>query len=287
MSEHPERETIEPIKRPNTTIRTHLRACAAAFTFLTRIPAHRLVSHDTSDLSRASLYFPLVGCIVGLAGGIAYAAGTYLWPTALSVVLSVAVTVWMTGAFHEDALADALDGFGGGWGQAHILAIMKDSRIGSSALIGVILVLAAKLEALTIIATAGATTDILTAAAAVTKALIAAHVLGRWSSLPLIWRQPYVRPDTPGERPSAGRPFVAGVTRGNVVLTSVASLMIVVAVLRGQALPVLIVAVLGTAIADRYFAKHLGGITGDALGAANQLIELSVYLALAARHVGT
>lgn len=260
--------------------RTQLRACAAAFEFLTRIPAHRVISNDAHDLGRAAPYFPLVGVVVGAIGGLVFGAAALIWPTPLAVIISVAATVWMTGAFHEDALADALDGFGGGWDRAQILAIMKDSRVGSYALVGVALVLAAKVVALATIA--GAVGDIARVGPTI-RALIAAHVLARWSSLPLIWRYPYVRPTVDGERPSAGRPLAGAVTLPQLVAATVFSLIVVSLALGARSLPVTAVALVVTWFAGRYFDRRLGGITGDALGAANQLVELSVYLTLAVR----
>jgi adenosylcobinamide-GDP ribazoletransferase len=258
-----------------------LRACAAAFEFLTRIPVHRVVSNDAKDLARAAPYFPLVGVVVGAAGGLVFGAAALIWPTPLAVVISVAMTVWMTGAFHEDALADALDGFGGGWDRAQILAIMKDSRVGSYALVGVALVLGAKILALATIA--GAVGDTPGGAGPIVRALIAAHVLARWSSLPLIWRYPYVRPTVDGDRPSAGRPLAGAVTLPQLLAATVFSLLVAGLTLGSRSLLVIAVTVAVTWLAGRYFDRRLGGITGDALGAANQLVELSVYLTLAAR----
>src|SRR5215471_7579595 len=128
-------------------MRAQLRAFAAAIAFLTRIrPA--IVAHDASDLPAAVTYFPVVGLVVGGSGALAFGFAGRLWSPTIAVIVSVAFTVWLTGAFHEDALADAFDGFGGGWDRAQVLAIMKDSRIGSYALLGVLLVIAAKLAAL-------------------------------------------------------------------------------------------------------------------------------------------
>lgn len=234
------------------------------------------------DLPRASVYFPIVGAAVGLAGGLVYAAGAYVWSAALAVVVSTAFTIWMTGAFHEDALSDAFDGFGGGWNPSHVLAIMKDSRVGSYALVGVVFALAAKLTALTTIA--AAPSGLLPSALAITRSLIAGHVLGRWSSVPLIARYPYVRPEVAGERPGTGRPFVDGVSRAYVVAATIIAFLIVILALGKRALLVMPIALFGTLCAGRYCSKRLGGITGDALGAANQLIELAIYLTLAARH---
>jgi adenosylcobinamide-GDP ribazoletransferase len=272
--------TAEESTSPRRYLRAHLRACAAAFTFLTRIPVHRLVAHDGEDLRHAATYFPLVGLVVGAAGGAVFAAAARVWPTPLAVILSVAATVWMTGAFHEDALADAFDGFGGGWDRAQILAIMKDSRIGSYALVGVALVLGAKLSALMTLG--GAFDDRTRGVGQVVRALIVGHVLARWSSLPLIWRYPYVRPTDVGERPSAGRPLAGAVTVLQLFAATTFALVVTALTLGRRALPVVAGAVLVTWLAGRYFERRLAGITGDALGAANQMVELSVYLTLAA-----
>lgn len=254
------------------------RAVGAAFTFLTRLPFGGRPVYDSADLARSAIYFPLVGVVVACVGGAVYRAALILWSTPLALVLSLAATVLITGAFHEDALADALDGFGGGWSRAQVLAIMKDSRVGSYALVGIVLVLGAKVAALDDIARAAPS-----APAAVLRALVAGHVLGRWSSAPLLWRYDYVRPDTAGERPSAGRPFAGGVTGAQATAATALALMLIIAAAGVDSILICVVATLVTAAAGRYCARRLGGITGDALGATNQLVELSVYLALAAR----
>ncbi|MEP6493124.1 MAG: adenosylcobinamide-GDP ribazoletransferase [bacterium] len=268
-------------------MRRQLHACGAAFTLLTRLPVYGSAVHDADNLARAATYFPLVGAVVGLLGGLVFAAAAYLWQTPLAVILSIAATVLVTGAFHEDALADALDGFGGGWNRTQVLAIMKDSRVGSYALVGVVLVLAAKFVALTTIATprleASLIADPERGVGAFVRAVTVAHVLARWSSVPLIWRYPYVRPETKGERPSAGRPLGGAVTLPRFAAATLFALVVIVVALGARALPVAAVAVGVTWIAGWYVDRRLGGITGDALGAANQLVELSVYLALAVR----
>ena len=256
--------------------RAQARALAAAFTFMTRVPLGSLASHDPADLPASAVYFPIVGLVVALVGGGVYVAALYLWSVPIAIMLSMCATVLMTGAFHEDALADAFDGFGGGWSREQVLAIMKDSRVGSYALVGVTLVLALKFVALYTVSSAHAPIG-------VARSLIAGHVLSRWSSILLIRVYPYVRPAADGERPSAGRPFVAGVTSTRLVAATVLTLLILdLAVGWGGILP-LIVSVTITAVAGLYFARRIGGITGDTLGAANQIVEVCVYLALAVR----
>lgn len=275
---------------PTSGARDQLRVFLTAVMFLTRLPCPAWVGHEPAYLARSSVWFPAIGAIVGVFGAAAFAAGAWLWPPLVAAALATAATVWLTGAFHEDALADACDGFGGGWGKDQILAIMKDSRVGSYGVVGLALALAAKLGALATLATAGAAGGAGTplapggwpgAAELAARALVAAHVLGRWSSLPLIFRYEYVR-----ETGSKSKPFAASVTPRRLAIGSAMSLALVTLALwplgAWRVGVVLATAAVVTAIGGRYFRRILGGITGDCLGAANQLVEVATYLALAA-----
>ena len=275
------------VRSPGATRRhAEWRACIAAFTFLTRLPAYHLAAHDASDLPASSAYFPLVGVVVAAVGGLAYLGGASLWPEPLAVVLSVASTVWVTGAFHEDAAADSFDGFGGGWNREQVLAIMKDSRVGSYALVGLVLLMFAKIAALSAIAL-GANGPGSVGASAVVRALVAGHVLGRWSGLPLIWRYPYARPVDENGRSSAGKPFVAGVSVSRTMVATLLAFALVIASIGWKAPVVIGVAIVVMAAGGRYAQRRIGGITGDVLGAVNQFVELSTYLVLAARPTAT
>lgn len=250
-----------------------LRAPLTAVMFLTRIPCPAWLDGDPAHLAQATAWFPTVGVLVGAIGGLALVLGDLLWSPFVAVVLSTIVTVRVTGAFHEDALADALDGFGGGLSHDATLRIMRDSRVGAYALIGVVLVVGLKLTLLYTLAA----DDIWRAV----RALIAAHVLGRWSSLPLIHWLPYVRDD------GTGKPFAAAVTAPRLLGASLFTVVTLAVALWplgiGRIGAVLIVALLVTWMAALYFRRHLGGMTGDCLGAANQIVEVATYLAVAAR----
>lgn len=251
-----------------SAVREQLRAFFTALMFLTRIPCPRWVGYEPELLARSTVYFPVVGVVVGLWGAALYGAAAWGWTPLVAAVLSTAGTAWLTGAFHEDALADACDGFGGGREPARILEIMKDSRVGAYGVVGLALALLAKVGAL-------ASLD----AGLAARALVAGHVLGRWSSLPLIWRLPYVR-ETGGK----SRPFAASVTTPRLVLGTGLAAAAVAAVLPHRvplAAAVLLVAAAVTGLAGRYFRRQIGGITGDCLGAANQVVELATYLAVA------
>ena len=172
------------------------------------------------------------------------------------------------------ASRDAFDGFGGGIAPAR-------SRSGKTAESACTRLLAATLT----LATLAAMHRVGGRGSASTSSghQFVAHVLARWSSLVLIRRYPYVRPASDVERPSAGRPFVAGVTVEHLIASTLIMLLILEVAMGWQALLPLIVALVVTAGAGWYFHRRIGGITGDALGAANQIVEVFVYLTLAAR----
>lgn len=255
---------------PAGRLGAELRSFLTGVMFLTRLPCPAWVGHDAEWLARSTVYFPAIGVLVGAWGGAVFWLASLGWPGWIAAVLSTAATVWLTGAFHEDGMADACDGFGGGWGTEQILAIMKDSRVGSYGVVGLGLTLLAKLGLL-------ATFEPLDAV----KALVAAHVLARWSSLPLIYALPYVR-----EAGAKGKPFAASVTPLRLAIATGITLAAVVPLLGVQSLPALAATLAVTALAGRYFRAQIGGITGDCLGAANQVVEVAVYLALAFHFTG-
>lgn len=257
----------------NTTRTRLLRAPLTAVMFLTRIPCPAWLDGDPAHLAQSTAWFPAVGVVVGALGALTLVLGDVIWSPVVAVVLASIVTVRVTGAFHEDALADALDGFGGGMSREATLRIMKDSRVGAYALIGIVLVVALKLTLLHALVVADRWLAV--------RALIVAHMLGRWSALPLIHWLPYVRDD------GTGKPFAAAVTTPRLVGGSLFALVISVVALwpvgTARTGAVLLVSIVVTLQAARYFRRHLGGMTGDCLGAANQLVELSAYVVLAAR----
>ena len=105
---------------------------ALAFVFLTRLPLRLPGAPPDGALARSMTWFPIVGAAVGVFGGSVYALAHFAGLSAASAaLLALAATVWVTGALHEDGLADTFDGLGGGRDRARKLAIMHDSRIGS------------------------------------------------------------------------------------------------------------------------------------------------------------
>src|SRR5262245_41540059 len=120
-------------------LKAQVRAFLAAVQFLTRIPVPSFAAgreEAAADLRQGEVYIPLVGGLVGLSTSGVILAATYLWPMGLAVVLGLAWEAWLTGALHEDAVADFCDAFGGGWTREEVLHILKDSRIGSFGTVG-------------------------------------------------------------------------------------------------------------------------------------------------------
>src|SRR5512138_699257 len=176
---------------------------AAAARLLTRLPvAEAGAPGDPSGPDPAGSHparcYPLVGAAVGLAAGLAYAVAAWLaLPAFAAAIVALATAMLLTGALHEDGLADVADGFGGGSGRERKLAIMRDSRIGSYGVLALVLVLAARGGAMAAIAEP----------AAVLAALVAAHALSRGGLAVLMWGMPPTRSD--GLAVATGRPGAA------------------------------------------------------------------------------
>jgi adenosylcobinamide-GDP ribazoletransferase len=210
--------------------------------------------------------FPAVGALIGLAGAIGYALATWLglppWPAA---VVALATTILLTGALHEDGLADVADGFGGGRTREDKLRIMRDPRVGSYGAIALVVALLARAGALAALA----------APWAVGAALVAAGTISR-AALPAVMATlPNARSD--GLAAAAGRPHP--LRAGAAVL--VGALLAVV--LLGPAAPAALLAGGAGALAVALLARRqIGGHTGDVLGAVQQVAEIGVLLGVAA-----
>ncbi len=233
-----------------------------AMQFMTRVPVSTDVRFAQDALGRAAVFFPVIGLLVA-AGGVAlnWALSHYV-PRSVAVVIVLAYLVIITGGLHEDALGDAADGFGGGWRKDQVLAIMRDSRIGSFGAVAITLSLIARFVFLSNIPQQR-----------FAAYLVAGQVVSRWTSLPLGYF-------LAAARGQDGQGTLVAKKISTLAFVGGTSLMIaiVAVVLRATSVWVLLAA-LGTTIASAlYYRSRIGGITGDCLGATNQLTELAVYL---------
>ena len=257
-------------------MRYQLELFFTALGFFTRLPVPAWVPWSPQRLKDAGRYLPLVGWVVGGAGAASLLLFAQFLPASLAVILSMAVTIRLTGAFHEDGFADSCDGLGGGWDKAQVLAIMKDSRIGSYGTIGMVLLLMAKAAALIELARLG--TQGLAGMGMLPVALLVAHPLSRLAASSLIHVLPYVRTDE-----SAKSTALAKRLSATELAIAASCGLLPLALLAPTQIVVVLLAVLGVTLwAARLFHRRLGGYTGDLLGATQQLAELACYLALLA-----
>ena len=150
------------------SLRNELEYFFGAIRFFTRLPVPAWVGHSSEALASSTRYFPAVGLVVGGIAALVFFLTSYVWPLTLAVLVSMAATLYITGAFHEDGWSDTIDGLGGGWEKERVLAIMKDSRIGSYGAAALIIMLLAKFCAL-----------IELKPSLIPLAMIAGHVLSR------------------------------------------------------------------------------------------------------------
>lgn len=247
-----------------------------AVQFLTRLPVPIAAGFELSSLSRSVRYFPLVGALVGLMGAGAWWLSSLCFPPSLAIGLGLGASLLLTGALHEDGLADACDGFGGGASRESVLAIMKDSRVGAYGAIGVVMMLG--LKWVTLASLPHAAFPIL---------FIGAHMVSRWCATALIWQLDYVRSDADAK----SRPFAGGLSTADWILSGALGVLALLPLMRldpaaGAGLPwagILVAAPAAAAattlFAGIYFKRRIGGYTGDCLGAAQQMAELSFLLA--------
>ncbi len=240
---------------------------STALGFLTRLPVPPPDPDLAPDLARATRAMPLAGAAIGLLGAAAFGlAGALGLPPAAAALLAIAATALVTGALHEDGLADTADGLGATAAPARRLEIMRDSRTGTYGALALIFSVGLRAAALAAIAAPGP------AAAA----LVAAHALARALPAAVMTWVPLARDD--GLAAAAGQPE----TEHAWTALGLGAAIALVLLGFGAGLAALLAAGLTTFAAIRLARARIGGYTGDILGAIEQLGEVAVLLAAAA-----
>ena len=233
---------------------------AVAFQFLTRLPLPQ-VAFAPNGLARAVKFFPLVGLAIGSGAALLEKVLAPHLGRHASAVAILLYLVLITGCLHEDGLADVADSTGG-WSVEQRLSILRDSRVGSYGVAALALSLLSRAVLL-----AGLPLEHFTAY------LISAHVLSRWSTLPLSYYLPPAR-DSEGQGAR-----IAGLTSAaSLIAGSIFTVATVVVTLRKAAIAPLLSAMLVPLLSSFFYMRRFGGITGDCFGATNQLTEIAVYL---------
>jgi adenosylcobinamide-GDP ribazoletransferase len=248
-------------------LRDEAAALLLAAQFLTRIPI-RNPDFTPARMAASPRYYPLVGVLVGALGAAVLLTAGAALPWTVAVLASTAATAVLTGALHEDGLADTFDGLGGATPERS-LAIMRDSRLGTFGALALGLTLAAKVTALAALPPGIAA-----------AALVAGHAASRLSSVAVVASSRYLRPAGAAGFTAEGIGAVglalAAATGGlcHLGLGAIAGIAATAVAALGLAA--------GHALARSCFERRLGGYTGDCLGAVQQLSELGLYLGLVA-----
>tara|TARA_Y100001970_G_C14188807_1_gene834131 strand:+ start:272 stop:1063 length:792 start_codon:yes stop_codon:yes gene_type:complete len=250
-------------------LRKEIQRVLGAFIFYTRIPfPSKWYSAEKINSSR---YFSLVGCIIGLVS-----ASVFVIPeifvtnyhsvksfetSPILVLLGMVVAVLFTGAMHEDGFADSCDGILGGWNKEERLKIMKDSRIGTYGSVGLVFLILIKFYALLQIDPR-----------ILPLVWIAGHALSRFISISQVFFAEYVQNSVNSKSKSMIELSVKDLTVNSIFgllplffIGNISWLVLIINLLIGLVLLF-------------YFKKRLGGVTGDSLGATQQIVEVSFYL---------
>jgi adenosylcobinamide-GDP ribazoletransferase len=241
--------------------------------FFTRIPVPPHAGFDESELNHSAKYFPLIGVIVGLLAAGVYMMSAAFLPQSIAILVSMASTIYLTGAFHEDGLADSADGLGGGWNRAQILTIMQDSRLGTYGAVALCLILFAKFQLLNELNSF-----------LIPLALIAAHAMSRLCAVWVMATLDYAKPD------GKAKPLATKISWPALWFATIVGLLPYIGILVLLMIshhPVnlisklIILTLTPVALTWFWWRKKinfwLDGYTGDTLGAMQQITELSFY----------
>ncbi len=251
-------------------VKKEIKYFLTALSFFTRFPVGSAIDYSQESLNRCNRYFPLIGLITGGVAALSYLAFSLILPLSVSLLLSMLLTILFTGAFHEDGFADMCDGFGGGWRKEQILNIMKDSRIGTYGSIGLMGMLAAKYLSLYELRHIE-----------LWAVMTAGHIISRTLAVTTMYSLEYVRED----EASKSKPITKNLHPFDLTIalaTGITLILLHLFVLDAMFLAAIIPAIIVKWLMERWFVKHIGGYTGDCLGAVQQSTEVIFYISAVA-----
>lgn len=241
-----------------------------ALSFFTRIPVPKTTRYSAGLLNCANRYFSLVGLLLGLILASVYFALNQIFPIDIAIILTMIASLLLTGAFHEDGLADMADGIGGAFEVSRRLEIMKDSRLGTYGASTLFVALLLKFLLLVNIAELSLLVLLF--------ALVLASTLSRAFSASLISMLPYVSEVAT----SKSKPLACKQTIRDLAVLFVIGLLPLFYFSWQLSLTLLLVLTVFQFGFRHWLKKRIGGFTGDCLGAAQQLNELLIYLVILA-----
>jgi adenosylcobinamide-GDP ribazoletransferase len=235
-----------------------------ALSFLTILPVGQIRLSEEKDLARSMAFFPLVGLVIGLLLALGYYLFSFLFPKSLVLWLTIGLLALLTRGLHLDGFADTIDGLGSGGSKEKILEVMRDSRIGAFGVISLILLIGGKYLALDQISNSS-----------VPYSLILMTVMGRQSMVLVCCRSSYARPNG-----GLAKPFTENLGYREMALSLVLAFGITLLFMGVKGIVLFFGMGLFSLGYRFFFIKKLGGVTGDILGAANELTELLCLILL-------
>jgi adenosylcobinamide-GDP ribazoletransferase len=256
-------------------MKKELQIFFTAVSYYTRIPVPALLPYSAGFLNASNRYVTLIGWIVGAFSFSVFYLTNYILGASIALVLSIAASILLTGALHEDGFADVCDGFGGGWTKERILEIMKDSRLGTYGTIGIILIIALKFLALQQLSNvAGNDLWVLL------LIFIVPHSISRFTAISLIYSYSYAGK----EEGSKAKPVTEAPDMYNFWIALLFAIIplgvLVILSHKPWLLSVIILLYIQKLVMGKYFNRKIGGYTGDCLGAVQQVAELVSYISI-------
>jgi adenosylcobinamide-GDP ribazoletransferase len=234
-----------------------------ALGFFSRIPMPAWIDYSPENLNRASRYFTLVGWLLGGLVALVFLAVDTLFSNSISLWLAMVFSLLLTGAFHEDGLADTADGFGGAFAREKKISIMKDSRIGTYGAAALVMVLLGKYL-------------LLIENTQIAIAIFIAYALSRTVAASLVFDMRYVADDDG----SKSKPLANNQSKTDLIILLATCLPLFFLLYWQKAALIIATLLIVRYAAKFYFQKQIGGYTGDCLGAVQQISELVIYAVL-------
>jgi adenosylcobinamide-GDP ribazoletransferase len=234
-----------------------------ALGFFSRIPMPAWIDYSPENLNRASRYFTLVGWLLGGLVALVFLAADTLFSNSISLWLAMVFSLLLTGAFHEDGLADTADGFGGAFAREKKISIMKDSRIGTYGAAALVMVLLGKYL-------------LLIENTQIAIAIFIAYALSRTVAASLVFDMRYVADDDG----SKSKPLANNQSKTDLIILLATCLPLFFLLYWQKAALIIATLLIVRYAAKFYFQKQIGGYTGDCLGAVQQISELVIYAVL-------
>jgi adenosylcobinamide-GDP ribazoletransferase len=236
-----------------------------ALMMLTRIPVPPRIYHEHHSGKGSPKYYSWIGIIIGGVSVVTLLLTANIFSIHISVLLSILATILLTGAFHEDGFADVCDGFGGGWTKDKILLIMKDSRLGTFGVLGLIGMLSFKFLVIIELSRVGSIYFL-------GAVIVAGHAISRFAAVTVMQQFSYIS----GPESKSASVAHSKLSLGQFAIAAAGSFIPLLFLPPVYWLSLSIV-MIARVYAGRYFKRWIGGYTGDCLGATQQLSEAAFY----------